>query len=341
MAGEVTQDSGILQARLTRTGQVRNGYVRGAPGVAAFVLATDPTFADARLIGWLVASEANNHLVKTKVGGLEPGTQYYYRLLSRLATQSLEAGPVGSFRTLDAVGVSRPPSFVAVTGMNRFAFRATTWGIDRALGFPGLEAITERQPDFFISTGDSVYYDTPYFTRAKTLGKMRAKWHVQFATPRFRGLFLSAPTYWLKDDHDFRYDDGDPYGPLEPSPELGIRVFREQVPVIDPQETSAVTYRTHRVSDLLQIWLLEGRDYRDRNTMEPGPGKSILGQSQREWLDSTLLASDAVFKIIISPTAMVGPDDTTTGRQGKILSSLFGGVPVGQEGDRRNAERLA
>jgi alkaline phosphatase/alkaline phosphatase D len=228
-------------------------------------------------------------------------------------------------------------SFTAVTGMNRFAFRA---GIipERNIGFPALEAMYDLQPDFIVATGDNVYYDTPYFVRAWDLSSMRRKWHRQFATDRFRKLFLQIPVYWMKDDHDHRYNDSDPYGDFPPSHELGIRVFREQVPVVPPDDTRAETYRTVRVNDLLQLWFLEGRDYRDANTMPPGPEKSMWGRRQKEWLKRTLLNSDAVFKIIVSPTPLIGPDEELTGVQGGILSSLFGGAPVGQEGDKRKRD---
>ena len=52
----------------------------------------------------------------------------------------------------------------------------------------------------------------------------------------------------------------------------------------------------------------------------------------------TLLESEAPFKLIFSPTAMVGPDDLYTGMQGGILSPIFGGSPVGQEGDTRRRD---
>ncbi len=90
---------------------------------------------------------------------------------------------------------------------------------------------------------------------------------------------------------------------------LGIRNFKEQLPVTPPREPDAVTYRTHRMNEDLQIWLLEGRDYRSDNKMPDGPDKTLWGKEQLVWLKNTLLASDATFKIIISPTPLVGPDD--------------------------------
>jgi alkaline phosphatase D len=328
MAGEVSQNSVIFQARLTQDGKVRSGDVRGCPGVGAFAFSEGQGFINAVRTRWIAASPENDYMIKTEVSGLKPGTRYYYRLLSGPDAGSIEAGPTGTFRTLDPPGISREVRFVAVTGMNRFAFLAASLKDlafkDRELGFPGLATIFGHEPDFFIATGDSVYYDTPFIGRAESREAMRAKWHRQFSTPRFAALFQHVPTYWEKDDHDFRYEDADPYGPFEPSAQLGAEVFLEQVPVADPNTLHPLTYRTYRVNDLLQIWLLEGRDHRDPNTDPPGPDKTLWGEEQKAWLKETLLASDAAFKILISPTPMIGPDDTSKGVQGGFLAPYFG-----------------
>jgi len=70
----------------------------------------------------------------------------------------------------------------------------------------------------------------------------------------------------------------------------------------------ALTYRTHRVSRHLQIWLTESRAHRSPNKMPDGPGKSLWGKTQREWLQRILKKSDATWKILIFPTPMVCPD---------------------------------
>jgi alkaline phosphatase/alkaline phosphatase D len=121
-------------------------------------------------------------------------------------------------------------------------------------------------------------------------------------------FFRSVPTYWSKDDHDFRFNESDNTTADLPLPKIGIDLFREQLPIV-AVDSGKPTYRTHRVSRKLQIWLTENRDYRSPNEMADGPQKSIWGAEQREWLKATLRASDATWKILISPTPMVGPDD--------------------------------
>ncbi|MFH1923011.1 MAG: alkaline phosphatase D family protein [Planctomycetota bacterium] len=144
---------------------------------------------------------------------------------------------------------------------------------------------------------------------AKTLPELRRKWHEQFVQSRYVELFRNVPAYWEKDDHDHRYNDCDTVGDREPSSELGIATFREQVPIVDPADPEAKTYRTYRVNRDLQIWLVEGRDYRSPNRMPDGPDKTLWGTEQLAWLKATLLESDATFRLLISPTPLVGPDD--------------------------------
>jgi len=42
--------------------------------------------------------------------------------------------------------------------------------------------------------------------------------------------------------------------------------------------------------------------------MPDGPEKTILGDEQKQWLQQSLSESDAKFKLIFSPTPIVGPD---------------------------------
>jgi alkaline phosphatase D len=45
--------------------------------------------------------------------------------------------------------------------------------------------------------------------------------------------------------------------------------------------------------------------------MPDGPDKTIWGAEQKAWLKRTIRASDAEWKVLISPTPIVGPDRTT------------------------------
>jgi alkaline phosphatase/alkaline phosphatase D len=326
LAGEPTQTSVILQARLAASDSLIDLDIPGSPGYGQFQLAEDENFNTILTSEWIQAQPENDFVLKTTVKNLLAGQHYYYRLVYGHDSVKTQKSRVQPFKTLAPETATGPVRFVMVTGMNYTRFYAGQGsaqgvdayeGEDAPLGFHAFDAIRKLNPDFFIGNGDNVYYDQPLpgVSKADSLDEMRACWHRLFAMPRLRDMLALVPTYWLKDDHDHRFDDSDTvafnklHGSL-PSNELGIAVFKEQIPVVDPAKEDAVTYRTYRPNQLLQIWMVEGRDHRSPNTLPDGPDKSVWGETQKKWLKKTLQESDAVFKILVSPTPMVGPDDS-------------------------------
>jgi alkaline phosphatase D len=177
--------------------------------------------------------------------------------------------------------------------------------VDHPDGFHIYPAMGRLQPQFHIHTGDNVYYDSDDFI-ANTVARARHHWHRMHSFPRHVAFHLTTPGYWQRDDHDTYSDDcwpGQQVAKMQPFTFAeGQAVFREQVPI------GATPYRTFRWGRNLQIWLTEGRDFRSPNTMADGPDKTIWGREQKEWLLRTLHESTAAYKILISPTPLVGPD---------------------------------
>ena len=345
MSGEVSESAAILQSRLTDSDPRQNPAwegVRGIGGWARFEVSASEDFTGSFFTEWLEATPFDDFIVKTRVTRLEPATRYHYRLHYGRDKADQRTSDAASFRTLAGSEETGAYSLAVVTGMNYSFFHYTGnnrfppySGPDKELGYPALKSILDFAPDFFVGTGDNVYYDHPgHRGRAQTRHEMRKKHHEQYSQPRFLDLFQKVATYWMKDDHDHRFDDSDgvnavrirapkqlQYYPrtnifagesgsgFAPSHELGIDVFQEQLPVVDPDDPNPVTYRTFRVSRDLQIWFVEGRDYRDPLDMPDSPEKTIWGAEQKAWLYRTLLDSDATFKLLISATPMVGPDD--------------------------------
>ena len=335
MSGEASENSIILQSRLTAADTLIHGDIPGLAGVGKFELSDDASFANSINSDWLATDSTYDFILKYSFEDLKAGTQYYYRLHYGSSKKNTKTSHIGSFKTnygADALGES---SIVIVTGMNHYHFHYGKYkgskayaGTDKQLGYPALKSILELRPDYFIGTGDNVYFDHPNengFVKAKKKGDnpnpggydgkevideagIRRKYHEQFFQPRFKKLFADVSTYWEKDDHDYRKNDADPYTVFPVSHELGIASFKEQLPVVDPIQ-GGKTYRTHRINKDLQLWFVEGRDYRDANSKQDGPDKTLWGPEQIAWLKTTLLASDATFKILITPTPMVGPDD--------------------------------
>ena len=350
MVGAVDDTTAILQSRLTSTERLvdpRWSGVLGIGGIARFEVAAGADFKNSIRTAWLAALPENDYIVKIKVEGLRPETRYHFRLVYGPDKSRFKKSPSASFTTLGGRTGQVSYSFAVATCMNYSFFHYSGHGSqppysgpDKELGYPGLASILALEPDFFVGLGDNVYYDVPGADqdmrgRAETQHQLRMKHQEQFSQQRFLDLFARVGTYWMKDDHDYRFNDSDPFNPVRiqiydgsdtgtypkenlypkhsgsghaPSHELGVRMFREQFPVVDPRASDTVTYSTRRVNRNLQIWIVEGRDYRSPNDFPDGPQKTIWGKEQKEWLKRTLLESDATFKVLLSPTPLVGPD---------------------------------
>ncbi|MEX0792782.1 MAG: PhoD-like phosphatase N-terminal domain-containing protein, partial [Pirellulaceae bacterium] len=164
MVGEVTMTSAILQARLTAVPRIVEGQVPGAAGVARFEYAENADFEPSQSSDWIEAKPEQDYLVKTVLTGLKPATQYHYRLIFGENPDQARIGPTGTFRTLQGAEGTEPVRFVVVTGMHYGRFHGLKRGYrgpnpDRAEGFPALAVMAEMDLDFFVGTGDNVYYD--------------------------------------------------------------------------------------------------------------------------------------------------------------------------------------
>ena len=203
---------------------------------------------------------------------------------------------IGSFHTPVARNKVAPVRFTVVTGQD-YPRRD-----DKIMGHQIYPHMLDLGLDFFVHTGDTEYYDKPD-PWATNLELARFKWNRLYGLPNQKDFHTKVASYFIKDDHDTLKNDswpGQTYGEL--TWEQGLALFPEQFPV------TKKNYRTVRWGKDLQVWFVEGRDFRSPNTMEDGPDKSIWGKEQKEWFKRTVKASNATFRILISPTPLVGPD---------------------------------
>lgn len=327
MCGEPKSDSILLQARFAHSipdpGDA-HGVSPGLEGSAYFEVSLAGSNAVSVRSPWIPVVEANDCIARAAISGLRPGTRYTYRaLFKRAGSEKQILSRKGAFTTFQMPDGTAPVSLTVLSCMSYELFfglgqprgrvgpwRAPAAGIARQRGYPAMDLIAKSDVQFIVATGDTVYYDHPASDQslwARTKAEMRAKWHRQFALTAVSDAFASRPAFFMKDDHDFRFDDGDNAKAGMPTPKDGHDIFLEQVPIVTAQP--AQTYRTRRVNKFLQIWLIEGRDFRSDNEAADGASKTMWGNEQRQWLESTLVESDAQFKLVISPTPIVGPDD--------------------------------
>ena len=272
MAGEATSTSVLLQTRLTLGKELdAQGDIPGAKGTACFEWSTSEDFSDATRSEFEQTSPDQDFIIRSAVTKLNPDTQYFYRAIYGVSETDAKSGPTCSFRTLPGPDGTRDVKFIVGSCMNYIKFMhgkagnaggpLTATAEDKRLGFPAFTAMKRLQPEFFVGTGDIVYYDNPYRV-SKTQEQLRRCWHEQFRFQRMVDFFQHVPAYWSKDDHDYRYNDSDNESNRLPLPKTGVDMFREQLPIVAGGAANAQTYRTIRASRDLQIWMTEGRDFR-------------------------------------------------------------------------------
>jgi alkaline phosphatase D len=322
--GEVTGTSARIWVRLTRESSARfdglpfperkqgepqlpegavlddmEGAVPGAPGVVR--VRFRDVRGDDRALPWVEVGADTDfcHTFVLEDLGAHGKVSFVVEAAKSPGTTAdpeVTAAVEGAFRTAAPAGEAHAASFCVIACQDHPR---------RDQGDEGhaiYRAMLALDPDFLVHTGDTLYYDKPG-PYARDVATARFKWN------RFYGLRLpqqfhrAVPTWFVKDDHDTLKNDcwpGQTYGEL--TFEEGLAIYREQLPVGER------SYRHQRFGRHLELWFLEGREFRSPNRIEDGPDKTILGREQLEWLERTLAASDATFRVIVSATPIVGPD---------------------------------
>lgn len=247
---------------------------------------------------WVKTHSATDYTHQWKLENLSPGLRYAVVVEARPVGDSQVSAVIrGHFQTAPSSKQEVPIKF-CLTTCHDFLRRDNAFQGHKI--YPSME---QENPDFVIHAGDIEYYDKP-LPWALTKELMRFKWSRIFSLPSNRAFYTNHTSYFLKDDHDTLKNDcwpGQTYGSV--TFEQGRDLFNdEQFP------TAKERFTTINWGKDLQIWLLEGRDFRSPNNIDDGPEKSILGSTQKKWLFQTLNRSEAKFKLIISPTPIIGPD---------------------------------
>lgn len=296
--GEETEDGNFdwrLQLPAGRSLRDMAGALEAAVGEVRVTLVPEGG-TESRSTDWLPVDPQRDCTRQVPFTGLLPGTAYRVTVESRDAAGVAGAVEEGSFRTALAPEARGPVSFVAVT-CGDYPRRD-----DPANGHRIYQSMLALNPDFFVHTGDIEYFDKPD-PWANSPQLARFKWNRIFALPLQRAFHRKVASYFEYDDHDILRNDcwpGQAFGTL--TFDEGVRIFHEQTP------SGPVPYRTFRHGRDLQIWLVEGRVARSANTDPDGPNKTIWGAAQKAWFRETVAASDATFKVVLTPTPIVGPD---------------------------------
>ena len=333
--GEVTDNSAIIWTRLTSaptrrivetpdspedkaTAKLIEGACPGAPGQVRLRYGTHPELKRAAATDWMKVDANTDFIHQFALSGLKAGTVYYFAGETKGEDGKTNGELRGEFQTAP---LAKTPSNLTFCVMTCQGYPDRGHPDGHAI-YPAMLAL---KPNFTCLTGDLVYYDNDA-PKATSPDLAHLHWERMFSLPRLIEFNRRVATYWLKDDHDTLNND------CWPTEQMGTftfaegqRIFRQQAPMAD-----GPSYRTFRWGRDLQIWLTDGRDFRSPNNMPDGPEKTIWGKEQKAWFQRTVKESDATWKVLISPTPLVGPD-----RKGKNDNHTNSGFK--HEGDELRA----
>ena len=268
------------------------GAAAGAPGQTR--VRYRPT-GDSRwkLTDWRNVDPSKDFTAHIALDDLKPGTPYEVTVEARVGPEATDVDAVsGGFTTAPEGSANARVSF-AVMSCQEYDHR------DRPDGFSIYPSMLKTRPGFLVNTGDALYYDHGAIP-AVTLELARYHWARMFGYGTLRDFHTQVGSYFMKDDHDTLADDTWPGSRSgEFSFEDGVSVFHEQTALTQSE------YRTVRWGRHLQVWMVEGRNFRTRR---PGEDPTIWGPEQLAWVERTMKGSDATFKVLITQTPIVGPD---------------------------------
>lgn len=249
-----------------------------------------------RQTSWRAVGEQSDYSTQLKLKKLNPGSVHEIVVQAGpVDGKSISSSLEGTFKTAPDRHEPADVNFIVTTG--------TSYpDVDSDTGYKFYLNALNLDPEFFVHTGDILYYDK----MAKSLELARWHWDRMYSFPNNIEFHRKVASYFIKDDHDTWMNDAYPGLKTKFMGDFtwdqGIELFLQEVPMGEK------TYRTVRWGKDLQVWMVEGRDFRSDNPMPDGPGKTIWGEEQMHWFKSSVRASDATYKVLISPTPIVGPD---------------------------------
>lgn len=308
-SGDPTPDGVVLWARLARTALDGAGALPD-PVAVRWEVAEDDAFASVVRSGTATALPELGHSVHVEVEGLRPGREYFYRMIA-----GGEASPVARTRTAPEAG--------APVDRYRFAFAScqhyeTGW-------FTPLRHMAEEDVDLIVHLGDYIYegaaqprvraHDGREIT---TLDDYRARYTLYRADADLQAAHAAAPWVVTWDDHEVDNNYASRFAADDQSPEqlllrraAAYQAYYEFMPLRPasmPSGPDMLLYRRFAVGDLLEMSVLDTRQYRSDQPCGDGtapscaehvaPEQSILGATQRAWLFEGLAASRARWNVL-------------------------------------------
>ena len=304
--GDVTPTTAVVWMRGEQPGTVAVSY-----GV---------TEAAASRTERAVAVTAGSDLTgKLRLTGLTPATRYTVRVSQAQARADAE------FVTAPAPDTLARVAFIWSGDLGGGGYCRPQDG-----GYRIFRPMRDRRADFFVFVGDTIYADVPCDRpgvvpgaafRARTLAEYRARHRYQLEDAPLQALLRATSVYAIWDDHEVRNDFSGPHDPLMP---VGRQALVDYWPIATPTDEPTRLYRRFRWGRLLELFVLDTRQYRSRNTDTDGAAKTMLGAAQKRWLLDAVSASTALWKVVVTSVSLSIPTGRPDARDSWTGVSPFG-----------------
>lgn len=332
-SGAPRPDGFVLWTRLApeplSTNPQAPGGMSGADVSLRYEIATDPGMTKIVRHGAATAEQTFAYSVHLDVAGLQPGRSYWYRFLS------------GDAVSTTGRAITLPAADSAVEKL-RFGFVSCS-NYEHGY-FSAYRHLTAEHPEFVLFLGDYIYETIEQYrpivrrhsdgVEAATLPTYRNR-HAQYRLdPDLQDLHAQVPAIVTWDDHDVQNDYADKWSETFDDPAqflirraAAYQAFYEHMPVRPilsrPNGPVMRVYDRFTLGDLIEISLLDGRQYRSRQACYAPPnkggahletnascperldaGRTMLGFGQEAWLYAGLAHSKARWNLLAQDVLM-------------------------------------
>lgn len=366
---------GLVRARP----QLTHGIASGDPQVdgalvwarsdvpATMIVETSATesFANAAQVRGPLLAPVSDGTGRIRLRGLEPGQRVHYRV-------TLE-GEHGA-RSEPATGVftTAPVEPADVTFVWSGDVAGQGWGINADTGGMTVwKVMAERNPDFFIHSGDAIYADNPIEETqkqndgriyrnvtspakaqvAQTLDQFRGNYRYNLMDSNYLQFNSVVPQLIQWDDHEVvnnwfpgeslagQNRKGYQQTSVDKLAAMATQAWSEWQPIDVREAVDGRLYRKIAYGPLLDVFVLDMRSYKNPNpdNWSTDNRTSILGPAQAQWLIDSLRGSTATWKVVAAdlPLSIVVADSSTTPPGGpksmEAVAQGDPGAPLGRE----------
>jgi len=251
--------------------------------------------------GKTITDSSRDWTVKVLIDGLEPGKTYFYRFKYKD-----KYSPIGKTKTLPR---ETDHFRIALLSCQHFS-ENYLWAY---------KYLIKDSVDIILFLGDFIYEFNVYRNPrradptlpAQDLETYRSKYKIAHSDTFLKLALSRIPIYVIWDDHEVMNDYAGKtiryYNPKKLYD--AYKAFFEYIPIRD--NDSFRIYRSFKVGNLIDILLIDGRQYRDemacRPTFNPkdncykvafSEGRTMLGKEQKIWLINNLKNSKSIWKLI-------------------------------------------